>query len=51
MLGIGLHSYGFTGAAFVWLSGFIVSQLLIMTLGLIRERGPKTPPAPVELPG
>ena len=51
MLGIGLHSYGFTDAAFVWLSAFIVSQLLIMTLGLIRERGPQTPPAPVELPG
>ena len=39
MLGIGLHSYGFTDAAFLWLSAFMISQVLIMTLGLIRERG------------
>jgi ABC-type transport system involved in cytochrome c biogenesis permease subunit len=32
MLGIGLHSYGFTQAAFVWLSAFIVSQLAIIAL-------------------
>lgn len=38
MLGIGLHSYGFTDAAFFWLSAFMVSQLLVMTLGFIRER-------------
>ena len=41
MLGIGLHSYGFTDAAFFWLSAFMISQLLFMALGLIRERGPK----------
>jgi hypothetical protein len=41
MLGIGLHSYGFTDAAFFWLSTFMLSQLLFMALGLIRERGPK----------
>ena len=41
MLGIGLHSYGFTDAAFMWLSAFMISQALIMTLGLIRERGAK----------
>ncbi|MGJ8644605.1 MAG: cytochrome c biogenesis protein [Luteolibacter sp.] len=35
MLGIGLHSYGFTDAAFFWLSVFIGSQLLIMALGYI----------------
>ena len=38
MLGIGLHSYGFTDAAFLWLSVFMISQVLIMTLGIIRER-------------
>ncbi len=42
MLGIGLHSYGFTDAAFLWLSAFMISQLLVMTLGLIRERSSKT---------
>jgi len=38
MLGIGLHSYGFTDAAFFWLSVFMISQVLIMALGLIREK-------------
>lgn len=38
MLGIGLHSYGFTEAAFFWLSAFIVSQLVIMGLGLIPRK-------------
>ena len=38
MLGIGLHSYGFTDAAFVWLTGFIVSQLVIMGLGFIPRK-------------
>ncbi|MEP4077707.1 cytochrome c biogenesis protein [Haloferula sp.] len=37
MLGIGLHSYGFTDAAFFWLSVFIISQLVIMGLGLFRR--------------
>jgi len=32
MLGIGLHSYGFTEAAFWWLSGFIVLQLALIGL-------------------
>ncbi len=35
MLGVGLHSYGFMDKAFVWLSAFIISQLLIMGLSLI----------------
>lgn len=35
MLGIGLHSYGFTEAAFKWLSLFVVSQLLFIVLGLL----------------
>ncbi len=34
MLGIGLHSYGFTDAAFRWLMLFVVSQLAIISLGL-----------------
>jgi ABC-type transport system involved in cytochrome c biogenesis permease subunit len=33
MLGIGLHSYGFTDAAFKWLMLFVVSQLGFITLG------------------
>ncbi|MCW5556390.1 MAG: cytochrome c biogenesis protein CcsA [Verrucomicrobiae bacterium] len=35
MLGIGLHSYGFMSGAFLWLGIFILSQLVIMTLGLL----------------
>jgi len=35
MLGIGLHSYGFMDAAFMWLSAFVVSQLAIIGLGLL----------------
>jgi len=30
MLGVGLHSYGFTDAAFLWLSTFVVSQLVVI---------------------
>jgi ABC-type transport system involved in cytochrome c biogenesis permease subunit len=35
MLGIGLHSYGFTDAAFWWLLAFVVSQLVFILLGLL----------------
>jgi len=35
MLGIGLHSYGFTDAAFKWLSLFVASQLALILLGLL----------------
>jgi len=35
MLGIGLHSYGFTQAAFKWLVFFAVSQLFFIGLGLL----------------
>ncbi|MCW1925184.1 cytochrome c biogenesis protein CcsA [Luteolibacter arcticus] len=38
MLGIGLHSYGFTDRAFVWLSAFVASQLLVMALAMIPRR-------------
>ena len=33
MLGIGLHSYGFTDAAFLWLLIFVASQLTLIALG------------------
>ena len=35
MLGIGLHSYGFTDAAFKWLVLFVVSQIAFIALGLL----------------
>ena len=35
MLGIGLHSYGFMDAAFKWLMIFIVSQCVIIALGML----------------
>lgn len=35
MLGIGLHSYGFTEQGFFWLVAFAVSQLLLMAIGAI----------------
>jgi ABC-type transport system involved in cytochrome c biogenesis permease subunit len=35
MLGVGLHSYGFMDKAFWALTGFIVSQLLLMVLALL----------------
>ena len=35
MLGIGLHSYGFTEAAFKWLVLFVASQLGFIALGLL----------------
>jgi ABC-type transport system involved in cytochrome c biogenesis permease subunit len=35
MLGIGLHSYGFTEAAFKWLMLFVGSQLAFIVLGLL----------------
>ena len=38
MLGIGLHSYGFTESTFYWLLVFIASQLAIMGLGTLPIR-------------
>ena len=35
MLGIGLHSYGFTDAAFKWLMLFVGSQLCLILLGCL----------------
>ncbi|HTR42994.1 MAG TPA: cytochrome c biogenesis protein CcsA [Pseudomonadales bacterium] len=60
MLGIGLHSYGFTDAAFRWLSLFVLSQLGFIVLGLLPPRmwksfagqpkNPTPPPADAGLP-
>jgi hypothetical protein len=38
MLGIGLHSYGFTDAAFKWLILFISTQVFIILLGLLPQK-------------
>jgi ABC-type transport system involved in cytochrome c biogenesis permease subunit len=38
MLGVGLHSYGFMDRAFGVLSAFILSQFIIMGIGLLPER-------------
>jgi ABC-type transport system involved in cytochrome c biogenesis permease subunit len=38
MLGIGLHSYGFTDAAFKWLVLFVGSQLAFIVLGVLPVR-------------
>jgi ABC-type transport system involved in cytochrome c biogenesis permease subunit len=38
MLGIGLHSYGFTDAAFKWLMLFVASQIGFIVLGLLPTR-------------
>ncbi|MBL4809692.1 MAG: cytochrome c biogenesis protein CcsA [Phycisphaerales bacterium] len=35
MLGVGLHSYGFTNSAIFWLSVFVISQLAMMSIGMI----------------
>ena len=35
MLGIGLHAYGFMGAAFAWLIGFDISQLILVGFALL----------------
>ena len=37
MLGVGLHSYGFMDAAFLWLVAFIASQVLIILLGYCKR--------------
>jgi ABC-type transport system involved in cytochrome c biogenesis permease subunit len=38
MLGVGLHSYGFMEPAVFWMMAFVVSQLLLMALGLLPAR-------------
>ncbi len=53
MLGIGLHSYGFTDSGFMWLMMFIVSQLLVILVGVIPLRfwaSFSAPAAPTPMP-
>lgn len=38
MLGVGLHSYGFMDGAFLVLSLFVISQLILMGMGMIPYR-------------
>jgi len=38
MLGVGLHSYGFMDAAFKWLMGFNITQLLLIGLAMLPFR-------------
>jgi hypothetical protein len=44
MPGIGLHSYGFTGAAFRWLMNFVASQPAFILLGLLPAKPWKSLP-------
>lgn len=38
MLGVGLHSYGFMDAAFKWLMGFNVTQLILIAVAMLPLR-------------
>jgi ABC-type transport system involved in cytochrome c biogenesis permease subunit len=38
LLGVGLHSYGFTESGFFWLCAFAVSQLIIIAIGWLPAR-------------
>jgi len=38
LLGVGLHSYGFTESGFKWLMVFWISQLLLIALGWLPDR-------------
>jgi hypothetical protein len=53
MLGVGLHSYGFMDQAFNVLIGFIISQLVLIGIGLlpVGSRASKRPVAPLEPAG
>ncbi|HJW09133.1 MAG TPA: cytochrome c biogenesis protein CcsA, partial [Holophagaceae bacterium] len=44
LLGVGLHSYGFTNNGFWWLMGFIASQLVFIGLCLAPRRFWELPP-------
>ncbi|NBS34003.1 MAG: hypothetical protein EBS83_14660, partial [Planctomycetia bacterium] len=46
-LGIGLHSYGFTSGVLMLLAGYVLSQLLLITAGLVlvRSNAGELPPA------
>ena len=50
MLGVGLHSYGFTNSAVFWLSIFMLSQIALMGVGMLpmslwRSKFAKSKPA------
>ena len=45
MLGVGLHSYGFTDKAFLWLCAFWLSQIIIIAAGLLPARYWRSPAA------
>jgi ABC-type transport system involved in cytochrome c biogenesis permease subunit len=47
MLGIGLHSYGFMGQAFVVLTLFVLSQIVLIFAGLFIRSAPAQKRAPV----
>ena len=38
LLGVGLHSYGFTESGFFWLCAFAISQLIIIAIGWLPAR-------------
>jgi len=38
LLGVGLHSYGFTESGFLWLGAYVVSQLAVLSLGWLKPR-------------
>jgi len=44
-LGVGLHSYGFTSSATFWLLVFVISQLVVILLGLLPFKFWKSAPA------
>lgn len=43
LLGVGLHSYGFTESGFYWLTAFWISQISIIALGWLPARTAPTP--------
>jgi len=38
LLGVGLHSYGFTNSGFYWMLGFVLSQLVFICMALLPWR-------------
>lgn len=38
LLGIGLHSYGFTEKGFIWLISFCASQIIVILIGLVPQK-------------
>lgn len=47
LLGVGLHSYGFTDGVFKLLAGFFALEMIVIGIGLLQNSGSgKEPPAP-----